>query len=411
MTTLLFNPAQVVTVNTNGKNYKTGLESKEIGLLEKHSILIADGKISKIIPNRNLSKIKFDKKIDLTDKIVIPGLVECHTHSVFTGSRSKEFNMRLNGKSYEEIARSGGGINSTVKSVRESGFEELLNITKPRIENFISQGVTSLEIKSGYGLSFYDEIKLLEVINKLNSLYPIDIIPTFLGAHTFPPEYINDKEKYIDVIINEMMPYIAEKKLAKSCDAFCELTAFKTKQIEKIFSAAVNLGLDLKLHTDQFNSIGGLDLAIEMNAKSVDHLEVLKEAAKLSNSETVAVLLPGVSFSLQYSYAPARKLLDHNAIVALASDYNPGSSHINNINIIWGLAAFKMNMSIEEIISSYTINSAKALGISNFTGSIEIGKTADFAIYDAKDYSEILYNFGNNLNVTTIKNGEVIYEL
>ncbi len=236
-----------------------------------------NGIISEIIPNKKLSKIKYDKKIDLTNKILLPGLVECHTHTVFAGSRAKEFNMRLNGISYEEIARSGGGINSTVKAVRESGFEELVELTKPKIDNFIKQGVTSLEIKSGYGLSFYDEIKLLEVINKLNSLYPIDIIPTFLGAHTFPPEYVNDKDKYIDIIINEMIPYIAEKKLAKSCDGFCELTAFSAKQIEKIFTAAKDSKLDLKLHTEQFNSIGGLDLALEMDAKSVDHLRSIRK--------------------------------------------------------------------------------------------------------------------------------------
>jgi imidazolonepropionase len=411
MTTLLFNPLQIVTVNTNRKNYKNGSESKEVGVLFEHSILIVNGIISEIIPNKILSKIKYDKKIDLTNRIVLPGLVECHTHTVFAGSRAKEFGMRLKGISYEEIARAGGGINSTVKAVRESGFEELVDLTKSKIDNFIKQGVTSIEIKSGYGLSYYDEIKLLEVINKLNSLYPIDIIPTFLGAHTFPPEYANDKDKYIDVIINEMIPYIAEKKLAKSCDGFCELTAFSAKQIEKIFIAAKKLKLDLKLHTEQFNSIGGLELALEMDAKSVDHLEVLENTDKLSNSNTVAVLLPGVSFSLQYSYAPARKLLDGNAIVALATDYNPGSSHISNLSIIWGLASFNMGMSVEEIISAYTINSAKALGISNSVGSIEVGKRADFAVFQAKDYSELLYNFGSNLNVATIKNGEIIYEI
>ena len=412
MITLLFNPLQIVTVNTHKKNFKSGTELGEIGLLKEHSILVADGIISDIIPNKKVKDLEYNNKIDLSNKIVLPGLVECHTHSVFAGSRAGEFNMRLNGKSYEDIAKAGGGINSTVKAVRETGFEDLVEITKPRIENFIRQGVTTLEIKSGYGLSFYDEIKLLEVIKKLNALYPIDIIPSFLGAHTFPPEYVNDKEMYIDIIVNEMIPFISENGLATSCDGFCEATAFTPKQIEKIFIAAKNSGLDLKLHTDQFNSLGGLDLALEMHARSVDHLEVLKEADinKLSNSETVAVMLPGVSFSLQYSYAPARDLINNNAIVALATDFNPGSSHINNISMIWGFASFKMKMSIEEIISAYTINSAKALNISNKVGSIEIGKAADFSIYKASDYSELLYNFGNNLNVTTIKYGEIIYD-
>lgn len=412
MNTLFYNPQQIITVNTNNKNYKRGLEQSEIGLLNEHSILVKDGIISDIVPNKEISKLKYETKIDLSNKILLPGLVECHTHSVFAGSRASEFNMRLTGKSYEEIAKAGGGINSTVKAVRETGFEELVDIAKPKIENFISQGVTTLEIKSGYGLSFYDEIKLLEVIKNLNTLFPIHIIPTFLGAHTFPPEYINDKEMYIDIIIKEMLPFIAENGLAKSCDGFCESTAFMPKQIEKIFTAAKDKGLELKLHTDQFNSIGGLDLALGMNAQSVDHLEVLDgvNINKLSNSDTVAVLLPGVSFSLQYNYAPARKLIDNNSIVALATDYNPGSSHINNISMIWGFASFKMKMRLEEIISSYTINSAKALNISESVGSIEIGKQADFSIYQAKDYSELLYNFGSNLNVATVKNGELIYD-
>jgi imidazolonepropionase len=410
MNTLLFNPAQIITVGTGQKNFKRGKHLHEIGILKDHSILISDGKIKSIIENDRILKTKIDNKIDLTGKIILPGLVECHTHSVFAGSRANEFNLRLSGKTYEEIAMSGGGINYTVKAVRESSYEDLLSISKPRIENFIKQGVTTLEIKSGYGLSFYDEIKLLEVINKLNSIYKIDIIPTFLGAHTFPPEYMNDKDQYVDIIVNEMIPFIVDKKLAKSCDGFCEKTAFSPKQIETIFIAAQENKLDLKLHTDQFNSIGGLDLALEMNAKSVDHLEVLDESGteKFADSETVAVLLPGVSFSLQYNYAPARKLIENNAIVAIATDYNPGSSHINKLNIIWGLAAFHMKMSIEEIISAYTINAAKALNLSKKIGSIEVGKAADFAIFETDNYNDLLYNFGSNLCVSTFKNGEVI---
>lgn len=413
MKTLFFNPSQIITVSTNGKNYKQGEELSNNLVLTDHSILEEDGVILDILPNDKLDTITYDDKVDLTNRIIMPGLVECHTHSVFAGSRADEFNMKLAGKSYEEIALEGGGINSTVKNVRNSSFEDLIAISEPRIKNFIRQGVTTLEIKSGYGLSFYDEVKLLEVINHLNSSFEIDIIPTFLGAHTFPPEYSNDQDKYIEVIINEMIPFISERNLAKFCDGFCEKTAFSANQIERIFTASQAHGLELKLHTDQFNSIGGLELALNMGAVSVDHLEVLDEnkCTILNNSPTVAVLLPGVSFSLKYGYAPARALIDNNAVIALATDYNPGSSHINNISFIWGLAAFNMQMSLNEIISAYTINAAKALNLSNVTGSIELGKNADFAIFNTENVSDLLYNFSNNLNVTTIKEGKVIYEV
>ncbi|MCB9206606.1 MAG: imidazolonepropionase [Ignavibacteriales bacterium] len=412
MNTLFYNPAQILTVTTNLKNYKRGNELKEIGVLSNHSILVSDGLIKDLIPNIELDKYSFDEKIDLTKKIILPGLVECHTHLVFAGSRALEFNQRLNGKSYEQIAKSGGGINSTVKAVRQSSFEELVSLSKPRIERFIEQGVTTLEIKSGYGLSFYDEIKILEVIEQLNKLYEIEIVPTFLGAHTFPPEYNNDKDRYIDILTEELIPYISENNLAKWCDGFCEITAFSPAQIRKVFQAAKINNMEIKLHTDQFNSIGGLELALEMEAKSVDHLEIINSEKTLlfENVETVAVLLPGVSYSLKYNFAPSRHLINNNAIVALATDYNPGSSHINNISLIWGLAAFNMGMSLEEIISSYTINSAKALNLSHQIGSIEIGKNADFSIFNTTDYTDLLYNFGNNLNVKTVKKGKVIYE-
>ncbi|MCB0751487.1 MAG: imidazolonepropionase, partial [Ignavibacteriae bacterium] len=209
MITLLFNPAQIITVNTKGKNFKRGSELSDLDVLRDHSILVEDGIIKKLIKNKLLKDTKFDTRIDLTNKVVLPGLVECHTHLVFAGTRSDEFSMRLAGKSYEEIAKSGGGINSTVKAVRECSFEDLLKLAMPRVQKFIDQGVTTLEIKSGYGLSFYDEIKILQVIKELNAIFAIDIKATFLGAHTFPPEYKNDKNQYIKILTKEIMPYIA----------------------------------------------------------------------------------------------------------------------------------------------------------------------------------------------------------
>ncbi len=337
--------------------------------------------------------------------------MECHTHSAFTGSRADEFRQKLAGVDYEKIAESGGGINSTVRSVRQSSFEEIIKTVKPRIENFISQGITTLEIKSGYGLDFENEIKLLQVINYLDEIYPIDIMPTFLGAHTFPPEHKSTRDEYIDEIINKMLPHIAEQKLAKFCDGFCEATAFTAAEIDLIFTRAEELGLNLKLHTEQFNSIGGLDTALKHNAVSVDHLEVLQDDGiiNLGKADTVSVLLPGVSFFLKYQYAPARKLIESNAIIALATDFNPGSSHISSLSLIMSLAALNMRMTIEETINAVTINAAAALGINDKIGSIEIGKRADFSIFDTEEYADIVYDIGRNLNCMTIKSGEIIY--
>ncbi|TSA28182.1 MAG: imidazolonepropionase, partial [Ignavibacteriales bacterium] len=238
------------------------------------------------------------------------------------------------------------------------------------------------------------------------------IISTFLGAHTYPPEYKNDHKQYLDLIIKELLPYIIKNKLADSVDAFCEKSAFSSEEVDKIFSKAKKLGYKLRLHTEQFNNIGGLEVALKHKALSVDHLEVINEddIPKLAKSETVSVLLPGVSFFLDYDYAPARKLIGQNAIVALATDYNPGSSHILNLHFIMQLAALKMKMSTEEIISAVTINASAALGLNDTSGSIEIGKQADFAVFDTKDYQEIIYNIGINLNKYTIKKGQIIFQ-
>jgi len=412
MRTLLSNLAQIVSVSTNGKNYKRGSEMKSLGVIHDHSILIEDDLILDLIPDSSVFKYTYDQKIDAADKIILPGLIECHTHSVFAGSRADEFNLKLNGTSYEDIAKQGGGILKTVNAVRNSTIPELIQLTKERINRFISQGVTTLEIKSGYGLNFENESKILEVINILDEESDIDLIPTFLGAHTIPQEFKSEKEKYIELIIEKMIPFIAKNKLAIFCDVFCESTAFTAEETEIIFRAATKHGLKLKLHTEQFNTIGGVAVALKNNAVSVDHLEVLSVDAleSLCNSNIVCDLLPGVSFFLDYQYAPARRLIDGDAIVALATDFNPGSSHILNISLIMGLAAIKMKMSAEEIISAYTINAAKSVCLEQKTGSIEIGKSADFAVFHTTTYEDLIYNIGLNLCCMTIKNGKVIYQ-
>jgi imidazolonepropionase len=412
MLKLLKNAEQIVTVNTGGVNFKRGTDLKQIDVLTSHSILIEEDLIKDILPNSSIKNISDYQIIDLKNKIVLPGLVECHTHTAFAGSRASEYRLKLNGATYEDIAKQGGGINSTVNAVRETSLQQLLEIIKPRILHFISQGITTLEIKSGYGLDFENEMKLLKAINYLNEFFPINIIPTFLGAHTFPFEYKNDRNKYIELICGKMIPYIAENKLAKFCDGFCEQTAFSPGEIDIIFSAAKSYGMKLRLHTDQFNSIGGVDTALKHKAVSVDHLEMLdkNDVEKFAGTDTTAVLLPGVSFFLNYQYAPARNLIDNNSIIALSTDYNPGSSNIPNLHFIMHLAAAKMNMKIEETISAVTINAAKVLNVNENAGSIELNKKADFAVFDTVDYSDIVYTVGKNLNSMTIKNGNIIYK-
>lgn len=407
------NPAQIVTVGTEGKNEKRGKSLNDIGILEDFSVITEDNIIKDFIKTSRVTDTDYDEVVDISDKVLLPGIVECHTHTAYAGSRANEFKMKLKGVSYEEIAKMGGGINSTVQAIRETPFDTLVNIIKSRIEYFISQGVTSLEIKSGYGLSYYDEIKLLKAVQHCKKIMEIDIIPSFLGAHTFPPEYKNDHQKYISIICDEMLPYIAQNNLAHFCDGFCENTAFSVDELDRIFNKAKEYGLKVKLHTDQFNSIGGLDLAIKHKAVSVDHLEVVntEDIQKLSGSDLVVVLLPGCSFFLNYDYAPARDLIDNEVLVALSTDYNPGSSHIANISLIMGLAALKMKLSIEEIISSYTINAAKALDINTHVGSVEIGKNADFSILNSNNYADLVYQLGKNINYMTVKNGKIIYKV
>ncbi|MBK7266904.1 MAG: imidazolonepropionase [Ignavibacteriales bacterium] len=404
------NASQILTVDSFGSGRKKGQAASVLNILSGHDIIVENGLVKDFIPFHS-PLTTAHRTVDVKGKVITPGFVECHTHSLFAGDRSAEYRMKLEGKSYEDIAAMGGGIVSSVRAVRETPESDLLTLLLKRVDNFISQGVTSLEIKSGYGLSYDAELKMLRVIKKAASLRNINIIPCFLGAHTVPIEYKQDRKKYLSILINELLPVIKAENLSNRCDAFCESSAFSPDEVEQLFVVAKSLGFNLTLHTEQFNNIGGIELALQMDALSVDHLEVLKdEQIKLfGDSQTVAVLLPGVSYTLDYSFAPARKLIDSGATVALATDYNPGTSNINSIFLIMSLAARKLKMTFEEIISAYTINSAAALGISNETGSLEPGKSADFAILDISNYEQIIYNTAQNFNQMTVKSGKIIY--
>ncbi len=356
------------------------------------------------------NKIIKYKEIDCTGKTVMPGFVDSHTHLVHAGSRANEYEMKIQGKSYEEIAKAGGGIANTVKAVRKASKNELRKISEKRLHNFIKYGTTTLEAKSGYGLDVKNEIKLLEVINELSkkNKYGADILPTFLGAHSIPPGI--SKKDYIDIVCYEMIPLVAKKRLAVFIDIFCEKGYFDAQDTERILSQGAKFGMIPKVHTDQFYSIGGITAAKRVNAISVDHLEVLnsKGISQLKDTNIIATLLPGCSYFLNMVYPPARKLIENAVPVALATDFNPGSCNTENIQMIMSLASLKMKMSAEEIINAVTINGAFALNIQNKTGSLTPGKLSDILVFDFPDYKDLIYHFGVNQLVKVFKKGKSI---
>ncbi|MBM4157547.1 MAG: imidazolonepropionase [Ignavibacteria bacterium] len=396
---------------------KKGKSLNDIGLVNNGAVLINN---SRILYSGKMDKLGYFLKkykipaseiseIDCSKKTVLPGFVDCHTHFVFSGSRANEYEMRISGKTYEQIAKSGGGISATVNSVRKTALKKLKEITERRLTNFLKYGTTTIEGKSGYGLDLSNEIKMLKVINDLNknNIYGLDLIPTFLGAHSIPAE--RTKKDYIEYIIREMIPAVSKKQLAVFIDVFCERNYFSAEETEKILFEGKNFGLLPKLHTDQFYSTGGIEAAINTACVSVDHLEVIndKDINKLRDKNIVAVMLPGVSYFLDIKYAPARKLIEKNVPVALATDFNPGSCMTENMQIIMSLASLKLKMTAEEIINSVTINPAFALQMQNKTGSIQQGKQADLIIFDFDSYKELIYHFGVNQLLTVMKKGKV----
>lgn len=412
MKTLIINIKELLQVRDKSVLKVSGAEMAVLPSIKNAYLVIQNGLISDFGLMEDLPEdLNPEKCIDIFGKMVLPTWCDSHTHLVYAGNREQEFVDRINGLSYEEIANRGGGILNSAKKLNETSEEEIYNQSKVRIEEVMQLGTGAIEIKSGYGLTVDGELKMLRVIQKLSNNYPITIKATFLGAHAFPLEFSTNHKGYIDLIINEMLPEIAKDKLADFIDVFCETGYFTVEETEKIMEAGNRFGLKPKIHVNQFNSIGGIKAGIKNNALSVDHLEIMKseDFDVLKNSETMAVALPSCSYFLGIPYTPAREMISNGLALALATDYNPGSTPSGNMNFVISTACIKMKMTPEEAINAATINGAYAMGISNTHGSITIGKKANLIITKPiSSYYQLPYAFGSNLIDAVLIEGEVI---
>ena len=399
MTTLFINIKELIQVRDISVEKVSGKDMSILPTIKNAFLMIEDEIIINFGTMEKLGNTKADSIIDVTGRLILPTWSDSHTHLVFADTREEEFVDRINGLSYEQIAQRGGGILNSATKLQNKPEQELYNDAAKRLEELIKSGTGSIEIKSGYGLTLESELKMLRVIKKLKENFPLPIKATFLGAHAIPFKYKEKRAAYIQLIIDEMLPEIATKKLADFIDVFCEKGYYTPKETDQILKAGIKYGLVPKIHVNQFNSIGGIKVGIENNALSVDHLEVLttKDLAHLKDSETIPVSLPSCSFFLGIPYTDARKIMEANVPLALASDYNPGSTPSGNMNFVVSLACIKMKMTPEEAINAATINGAYASNLSDKVGSISKGKLANFIITKpVKSYSYLPYSFTNN---------------
>jgi imidazolonepropionase len=403
MINLFYNISSLVQISNSQQQFKVGEDMRNINEINNGAILFDEkilwvGKSEEVADFINKNKLEISQSVDLSGKTLIPGFTDPHTHIIFGGNRSNEFARRLEGATYIEIAQEGGGILSTVRATREATLDELVMSASKLIENAIKNGTIALEIKSGYGLNTETEIKMLEAIEILKRKYPIYIKSTFLGAHDFPPEYKNNRDEYVDLLCEEMLPKVAEKNLAEYCDAFVDKGYYTLEQGEKIFMKAKQLGMKIRMHCDELADVNAAKLAAELGAISADHLLFVNDESLvlMQQKGTVATLLPGTSFFIRMPYANARKIIEMGVITALATDCNPGSSFTENMQMILWLAAINLKMTAEEALTAATLNSAFSLQLSDKIGSIEPGKDASFLILNINSYKELFYHFGHN---------------
>lgn len=410
MTTLIINIKELIQVRETSISKVSGAEMAILPTLKNAYLVLKDNLIADFGTMESIPEIKADSVIDATGKMILPTWCDSHTHIVYAGNREQEFVDRINGLSYEEIANRGGGILNSAKKLNETSENEIYSQSKARLEEVIRLGTGAVEIKSGYGLTLDGELKMLRVIKKLSENYAVTIKSTFLGAHAFPLEFKENKKGYIDEIIHKMLPEIAKNKLADYVDIFCETGYFSVEETELIMEAGIQNGLTPKIHVNQFNSIGGIQAGVKYKALSVDHLEIMnpEDIIALKDTETMPVALPSCSYFLSIPYTPAREMIKAGLPLALATDYNPGSTPSGNMNFVVATACIKMKMTPEEAINAATINGAYSMGVSDTHGSITVGKKANFIITKPiVSYYQLPYAFGSNLIESVFIEGEI----
>ena len=394
----IYNIGSIVTWSSN-KNKVETLTDVEI-MIEGNNILDVSSNIKNV-----------DQEINAEGALIIPGFIDSHTHPIFIGNRSDEFALRVKGESYEKIANSGGGILSSITNVRNASEEQLFDESYEKVNSFLAYGTTTIEAKSGYGLTLDDEMKSLRVIKKLNEYSKLEIVPTFLGAHDFPQEFKNNHKKYVDLICNEMIPMISEENLAEYCDVFCENNYFSVKDSEQILQVALEHGMKIRLHADEFEDSGAAELAAKLNAVSADHLMAVSDAGirAMSNKGVIATLLPGTTLFLgKNKYANGRKMIDYGCDVALATDFNPGSCTIQSMPFIISLACLYCGLNIEEAFIGATWNGARSIHRNDKIGKIKPGYQADLLFLNMKSINEIPYWIGSDRLLNVMKNGELL---
>lgn len=407
---IIKNAAQVVTCS--GFEGKRGAEMSDLHVIENGTVIVTEGIISHVLKQDDAIPVDVSnyKEVDATGKALLPGFVDPHTHFVFGGHREEEFSWRMRGDSYMSIMERGGGIVNTTKATREASEEELYNSAKRRLDDMLELGITTVEGKSGYGLDKETEMKQLRVMRKLNQDHPMDIVSTFMGPHATPAEWKGREDEFIDFNINEMLPLVAKEKLAECADIFCEENVFTIEQSRRFLTAARKHGFLLKLHADEIVQFGGAELAGELKVLSADHLLQASDKGikAMADNGVVATLLPLTAFSLKEEYARGREMIDANCIVALATDLNPGSSHTASAPLLFAIACIYMNLSPEEAVTAYTINSAAAINRADTVGSIDVGKQGDMILLKYPSYKFLPYYVGMNCVETVIKRGVIV---
>jgi imidazolonepropionase len=445
---IINNIGQLVTCASGGKP-KRGAEMSDVSIIDNGAVAVVDGKFIGVGgADEILREFSSENVIDAHGKVVCPGFVDPHTHIVFAGDRLNEFELKIQGADYLEILANGGGIISTVRHTRDASFEELAEQSRKRLDKMLACGTTTCEIKTGYGLDLETELKMLRVIKELDKTHAMDIVPTFLAAHAIPPEFIGNTDGYVDLICDEMLPAAAEwwnlssfnkrrsglftgdlidcatglledqpvaeqQSLNFFADVFTEKNAFDLGQSQRILRTAKDLGFKIKAHVDQFTNLGGSSFAIGINAVSVDHLDAISDAeiAELSSSETIGIVIPTENFNAgKTQFAPARNLIDADCAVAISTDYNPGSAPCPSQSMAMAIACRYQKLLPSESLNAATINAAFGIGLGGSHGSIEIGKSADFVIFDMSDYRQVAFEFGGNAVLKTIKGGKVVYD-